>query len=188
MEEITMILKRFIKGQNFIIKSSLAMILIILSSQASFAKIWCSGHMGITYPEEDGFQRIYWVPIIDVDLIPINKPWDIYFEFGYNNFKYKDISEDFYWINISTSFRYSFQMQNLNPFISVGPGFYIPEKGDNRFGAKFGLGVDYPISDRLTFEIGTDFHNVFLGNEKIFGGDNNFSFLTFHVGVLFQLK
>jgi len=175
---------------KYIISVVLSALLIVLLSQPLMAlDWWISGHGAILYAYEDGF-KIKIIPIIDIrlDKIEPDWPWEIYFDWGRNIFEYEDINEDFYWMNFSASVRYKFDMAGVSPYIGMGPGLYVPAEGDNKFGMKFGLGVDYSINDRLALEVGSDFHNIFLGSKDKFNGDENFSFQTFQLGILFKLK
>jgi opacity protein-like surface antigen len=55
-------------------------------------------------------------------------------------------------------------------------------------GAKIGLGMDYPITDRLNIEFGTDYHYIFKGNEEILNHNRKTSFQHFHMGITYKIK
>ncbi|MBN1350868.1 hypothetical protein JXJ21_15725 [candidate division KSB1 bacterium] len=176
-----MIQEKSAKLNKSIIQAIFIVIVLILSSQITFAAIDYSIKGGPIITNEDGIGTFNWVPIIDITLIPIEPEWiwDIRFEFGFNNFEYENLDKSFHWMNFSASVRYFILRDNLKTFIGFGPGLYVPEEGDNRFGLKFALGVDIPINDRFTFEVGTDVHNIFLE-------DDNFTFFPVTAGILYR--
>jgi opacity protein-like surface antigen len=114
--------------------------------------------------------------------------WSVVLDIGYNDFKRKEINDHFHWWNITPSIRFHFPLKRFKPFINIGPGFYIPREGDNRLGVKAGLGFDYQISDRLLFEMGTDYHHTFAKKAEANFDGKKFAFQHFHVGVVYCLN
>jgi len=178
--------------QKMVIAVFFTITLIVCSSTATLAYIncgsWISGHIGITNPNKVGMQTIDWLAIMDYNFCVAKPGWFGHIEFGRNEFEIEDINESIYWLNISASIRYYFEMSNFNPFVSIGPGYYIPNDGDNKFGAQIGFGIDYSLSDRFVLELGADFHNIFLGEGNKSNNDSMFSFQTFQLGILFRFK
>jgi hypothetical protein len=97
--------------------------------------------------------------------------------FGYNRFK--EIGDDsFYWLNFSGNLRYYFTPGGPYRFyVGGGPGLYVPETGDNKFGLNGGFGLNYDIRPGLTAEIGGDYHYLF---------DSDVEFFHIHAGLIFR--
>ena len=98
---------------------------------------------------------------------------------GYNDFKSKVQGiDDRYWINVSANIRYHIPMKkSWSIYLGAGPGLYIQEAGDNKFGFNAGLGLNYIFNNLITFEFGTDYHVIF---------DEDIQFLHSHAGVIFR--
>ncbi len=105
--------------------------------------------------------------------------WALVALIGYNDFKSKTVGiADNYWINIFTNLRYYWPFSYpFSAYLGVGPGIYIPEKGNNEFGANAGVGVNYKVNSMLSFELGMDHHQSF---------NNDVQFLQNHIGVLLR--
>ncbi len=98
---------------------------------------------------------------------------------GFNNFKSNATGIiDNYWININANLRYyRLIRQPWSLYVGGGPGFYIPEAGNNSFGANAGLGLNYEVNSLLNLELGTDYHYIF---------DNDIRFVQSHLGVVLR--
>ena len=160
----------------------------------SFAgELWVSLHGGATYPYDEWYEDTFcFNAIVDFEykLKWILGYWALAVEFAYNDFKWDEleVKRHFPWWNVSTTIRYYYPVMRFRPFIDIGPGFYIPDEGDNRFGAKLGLGVGYAISDRVVIEVGTDYHSIFSGEEDTLHQDEGTSFQHFHAGIIYRLR
>jgi hypothetical protein len=104
--------------------------------------------------------------------------------FGYNNFKSKIAGvDDNYILNFSLNLRYYLQ-KSITPgpkwfyYIGVGPGLYIPESGNNKFGFNLGAGINYNLSPTISFELGVDYHKTF----------NKIEFIHTHAGVIMRFN
>lgn len=149
-----------------------------------------SFHGGYTKPYNEWYEdALHYNIILDLEFRP-KKAWGFDVEVGYNDFKLIDNDKHFPWWNISGTVRYYFGvlMGNFQPLINIGPGLYIPDEGDMRLGAKFGLGIDYILTDRIMFEMGIDYHNIFPAKEKRQDQDKRTSFQHYHGGIIFRLK
>jgi hypothetical protein len=155
---------------------------------ARTGELWISLHGGMTKPYDDWYENTYcFNSIVNFEYHFITR-WALVLELAYNDFKWLGTREHFPWWNISPTIRYYFQIKRLKPFINLGPGFYIPHEGDNRIGAKLGLGLDYPISNRINIEIGTDYHYLLEGNVESLNQDRKTSFQHFHTGIIYKLR
>jgi hypothetical protein len=155
---------------------------------AGVGELWISLHGGVTSPYEDWYENTgCYNYIINLEYHYAFR-WAFVLEVAYNDFIWRDPRAHFPWWNISPTIRYYLPKARLKPFINCGPGFYIPDKGDNRLGAKIGLGLDYPISKRINIEIGTDFHYIFEGNNEMIFQNKKTSFQHFHTGIIYKLR
>ena len=114
--------------------------------------------------------------------------WHFTVEVGYNAFKWDlaEVDETFHWWNVNPTLRLTFGKSKLKPFISAGPGVYFPKDGDAQFGVKAGLGFDFQLSDKFMFEIGADYHNIFLKEEDFIWGKST-DFFHAHGGFVIYL-
>jgi len=150
--------------------------------------LWISLHGGYTKPYEEWYEDAYnYNAILNLEL-RWRWNWAFVFELGYNDFNWQDYDKHFVWWNISTTARYYFPMMNFKPFLNIGPGLYIPDNGDNRFGAKIGFGFEYAFNNRIVFEGGTDFHYIFPGSKRELYQNKKTTFQHFHAGFVFRLK
>lgn len=153
-------------------------------------ELWVSLHGGVTKPYDEWYEDTFcFNSIIDFEY-RLKLKWAIVLELAYNDFKWyePEFKEHFPWWNISATVRYYYPIKKFRPYIDFGPGLYIPDEGNSRFGVKFGLGIGYTITDRIVIEVGTDYHNIFPGNEERLYQDRKTSFQHFHAGVIFRLK
>jgi opacity protein-like surface antigen len=98
---------------------------------------------------------------------------------GYNVFQARnqaDPSEKI--INLSANVRLSFLRGRLSPYIGAGFGYYIADINDNSLGFNVGAGIDYFFSQRITAEVGVDYHNM-LNSDMT-------KFLHSHAGIVFH--
>jgi len=176
--------------KNVFFQIVIVSILLILPLQDSFARVewWISGHVVIPRLNEDGSFDYEVVPILDFNVFLAEPWWKIRFEFGWNEFEVDDIVDPIRWTNVSGSLFHQFDLGAVDPYVKIGPGLYLPKEGSARPGVKIGLGVDYAINDRFSFELGTDYHNIFLQEQTAYSSDKNFSFQTFQLGILYKLK
>lgn len=104
-------------------------------------------------------------------------PWCPIVLLGYSSI------DDIYWINLSANLKYrlgTYQLAAIGPmslYVNGGPGYYFPETGSGGFGANLGAGFDYNYRDRITLEVGVDYHSV-IGKEV--------QFLNSHVGFIYR--
>ena len=151
-------------------------------------ELWISLHSGATKPFDEWYEDTFCFNGIVNFEYHIKLLWAVVLEVGYNDFKWQYQKEHFPWWNISATARYYYPITRFRPFINIGPGLYIPDEGDIRFGVKFGIGIDYPVIDRIMIEMGTDYHNIFKGSEDRLNQDKKTTFQHFHAGFVFQLK
>jgi hypothetical protein len=99
--------------------------------------------------------------------------------FGYNDFKAKVSGvDDRYIINISLNLRYRRLLGGwLFAYVQAGGGLYMPEDGDSELGANAGVGLNRDHSNRITFEVGADYHSIF---------DPDIEFTHAHAGVILR--
>lgn len=109
----------------------------------------------------------------------LRSKWSLVLMAGYNDFKAKTSSVfDNYWINLLANLRYYMPVRNpWSVYLGAGPGYYIPENGDNEFGASTGLGLNYKFNNRFSFELGADYNTLF---------GTDISFTQSHIGVVFR--
>ncbi|NIM80591.1 MAG: hypothetical protein GTN53_13350 [Candidatus Aminicenantes bacterium] len=113
---------------------------------------------------------------------------------GYNSFKWDpdlvDPADDnFYLWNVNMTLRRYFGKARFRPFINFGPGLYAPRLGTPRPGFKAGLGIDIQISDRVYFELGSDYHHMFLKEDDLFYlFTEKKYFFHAHGGIVIRLK
>ncbi|NMH89834.1 S8 family serine peptidase [Flavivirga algicola] len=145
---------------------------------------WFSTHVGSTYPlgtlDDDTDANIY----AAVDLsTPINDNFNLSFILGIAQMtsevssalehpRYHHFSSNIEW-NIGAS-------SGMRPYARFGPGYYRDKDNNNFFGMNFGIGGKSRINDKLIITPGLDYHYVGIGE------DNNASFLTFHLGIIFK--
>ena len=153
-------------------------------------ELWISLHGGVTKPYDDWYENTFCFNSVVNFEYRLRLKWAIVIELAYNDFIWTgpEPIEHFPWWNFSATARYYFPTEKLQPFINAGPGLYIPNEGNLRFGAKFGLGVDYAINNRITLEIGTDFHAILPGNQERLNQNKKTSFQHFHAGLIYRLK
>lgn len=149
-------------------------------------ELWISLHVGATRPYDEWYKDTPCFNAIANLEYYITKRLGLVIEIAYNDFRWEERS--FPWWNISGTMRYYPPIKRLRPFINIGPGLYIPDEGDIRFGTKIGLGIDFPITDRINIEIGTDFHYIFEGNKEGLYQNKKTSFQHFHTGITYKLR
>jgi len=153
-------------------------------------ELWVSLHGGVTSPYDEWYEDTYCFNAIVNLEYHFALRWAVVMEVAYNDFRWER-NQRFQWWNFSGTMRHYYPIANIakfKPFINIGPGFYIPDEGDNRFGAKIGTGVDYPITDRINIEIGTDYHYIFEGNKEYLNQNKKTSFQHFHTGITYKLR
>jgi opacity protein-like surface antigen len=123
------------------------------------------------------------------------RPWiSLVLDAGYNEFKLPPTPRNnnrvtrYHWWNIVPSIRYYFPFNNFKPYLTGGPGLFMPREGNNRLGFKVGLGFDYSLSDRFIFEIGTEYLYLFEkeGDPHFNGG--RFAYQHVHTGISYRLN
>jgi opacity protein-like surface antigen len=149
--------------------------------------LWISLHSGATYPYEDWYEDTFcFNSVVNIEY-RFRYRYALVAEFAYNDFRWHDPSGRFPWWNISGTARYFFPAKRVQFFINVGPGVYIPDEGSARLGLKAGLGINYPLNDRLILEAGTDYHTIFPVNKSVLYQDKHTSFQHFHIGLVYRL-
>jgi hypothetical protein len=158
----------------------------ICELKPNIGTLWVSLHTGATKPYEDWYQNTgCFNGVVNFEYHYWRWAWVI--EFAYNDF-IRIIPEDhFHWWNFSATMRYYLKLERFDPYVNVGPGIYLPDEGDTRFGFKTGVGVDYPVSDRFKIEIGTDYHHILAGSGDTFYQDQKTAFQHFHAGVIYNI-
>lgn len=156
--------------------------------QRGISELWVSLHSGATYPYNEWYEDTFcFNAIVNIEY-HFRLRWAAVFEVAYNDFRWREQDQRFHWWNFSGTMRYYFPIGNVRIFVNAGPGLYLPDEGDTRLGVKAGLGINFPLSDRLMFEAGSDYHAIFAGNKEILNQNKSTSFQHFHVGVVFKLK
>lgn len=145
-----------------------------------YRKFSLSIHGGIAVPIDnfaDDFEQGYNV-LVDLDYHFTQQLSFVGF-FGYNDFKSKTAGiDDNYWMNVSANIKYREQLRpQLFFYFNGGPGYYIPETGDSRFGLNLGAGFNYDFSKTIDFELGADYHTIF---------DQGIQFVHSHAGLIFR--
>lgn len=156
--------------------------------KSGIGELWVSMHGGVTRPYDEWYEETFCFNAIVNFEYHFTLRWAVVLEVAYNDFRWEEQNQRFHWWNFSGTMRYYHPMEKFKPFINIGPGLYIPDEGDNRFGAKIGLGIDYPITDRINIEIGTDYHYIFEGNKEILNQNKKTSFQHFHTGITYKLR
>jgi hypothetical protein len=150
--------------------------------------LWISLDGGTTLPYDDWYEgKTCFNAIVNLEYYFLNR-WAGVIEFAYNDFRWKIPERRFPWWNFSATMRYYFPVKDVIPFANIGPGFYIPDEGNSRFGVKMGLGLDYPIADRINIEVGTDYHYIFEADKETFFQDRKTAFQHFHAGITYKLR
>jgi len=158
-----------------------------LKRYPSGGELWISSHIGGTI-SWGTFARDPYLNFV-VNFEYRRRRFSYVLELAYNDFMLADIDEHFHWWNVSPTIRYHLPVSDkVRAYVNVGPGLYIPEDGDIRFGGKVGLGVDFHLSKRFIFEMGTDYHTTFGKGEMGEYKDSKFSFQHFHAGFVYKLK
>lgn len=192
--------KGFSKAGKYVLFVSLAVLLMALSSPPAFGEMEFNKKFsiglngGVTLAPDEFLKENCNILVIIRFPWPWPRPepdppwWHITVEVGYNVFKWDlvEIDEKFYWWNVNPALRLTFGKSKLKPFISAGPGVYFPKDGDAQFGIKGGLGFDFQLSDKLMFEMGADYHNIFL-KEKDFIWGKSTDFFHAHAGFVIYL-
>ncbi len=159
-------------------------------------RVWISNHYGAVWSYNDWYKKqpcpIF---ILNCEYKYINWPhfgpwpsWSFVVEIDYGDFIWKEPREHFPWWNVTGALRYYYPADRFHPFITVGPGLYVLDKGVARFGGRIGLGVHYPITDDMNIEAGTDYHNVFKGSNDNLNQNKSTSFQDFNIGVTYRLR
>ena len=143
-------------------------------------KFSLSIHGGIAVPIDnfaDDFEQGFNV-LVDLDYHFTQQLSFVGF-FGYNDFKSKTAGiDDNYWMNVSANLKYREQLRpQLYFYFNGGPGYYIPETGDSRFGLNLGAGFNYDYTNTINFELGADYHTIF---------DEGIQFVHSHAGLIFR--
>ncbi len=145
-----------------------------------YRKFSLSIHGGIAVPIDnfaDDFEQGYNV-LVDLDYHFTPQLSFVGF-FGYNDFKSKTAGiDDNYWMNISANLKYREPLRpRLFFYFNGGPGYYIPETGDSRFGLNLGAGFNYDYTNTINFELGADYHTIF---------DEGIQFVHSHAGLIIR--
>ena len=188
--------KSFSMSKKIVLLSFLVMFLVTCFPNPAFAygglcesRTWISFHGGFVYTSVGWVLMGYYAfdfKIYCVEAVVI------VLDIGVNNFEldFDDLILDnkWRWVNINPTMRYYFgkRSRRLMPFLTFGPGLYIPKEGDIRGGGKLGFGIDFSISKRLMVEIGTDYHHVFLKDSDLYK-DQKSDFFNAHAGFILQL-
>lgn len=146
----------------------------------SYRKFSLSIHGGIAVPIDnfaDDFEQGYNV-LVDLDYHFTQQLSFVGF-FGYNDFKSKTAGiDDNYWMNVSANIKYREPLRpRLFFYFNGGPGYYIPETGDSRFGLNLGAGFNYDYTNTINFELGADYHTIF---------DQGIQFVHGHAGLILR--
>jgi hypothetical protein len=208
-----MIRKNFSRAKRIAICILLVVVVVAFTSQPALARdqeqtgsvdargyvltccqFWFSFHFGITIINSEWFKAIYYNIIVNYE-IRCWWYWALVMEVGYNSFKWEDtdlsnqMEGNFYVWNTNMTLRRYFGKEKVRLFINWGPGLYSPKWGSPRLGMKAGVGVDIQLSDRVYFEMGSDYHYMFLKKDDLFYmyTEKKFFFHA-HGGFVIRLK
>ncbi|MCK4824839.1 porin family protein, partial [bacterium] len=165
---------------NGIIVGGVTLALQAPAIEIPYRKFSLSIHGGIAVPIDnfaDDFEQGYNV-LVDLDYHFTQQLSFVGF-FGYNDFKSKTAGiDDNYWMNVSANIKYREQLRpQLFFYFNGGPGYYIPETGDSRFGLNLGAGFNYDYTNTINFELGADYHTIF---------DEGIQFVHSHAGLILR--
>lgn len=140
-------------------------------------------HYGLSFPQQD-FKDLYkddaQTFVVDLDYYFKGSPWMLSLLFGHNRFEGKSSAiPDNALVSLNLAVRYQFNYRGaLSPFIEAGPSYYIFENTDDEFGANVGIGIDYRVSPKVSFEFASAYHFIFAGQD--------FQFIQTRAGVLYH--
>jgi C1A family cysteine protease len=156
--------------------------------QAVKSPVWrnlgLSLHSGTAIPRGD-FANVFdpgLNTLVDITY-RFNTTWSLVGFAGYNKFKSKiERIDDLSVWNLSLNLRYYRNFSTMPGttwagYIGGGPGLYLPNRGDNKFGYNLGAGIDYAIRPTITIECGADYHKT----------SDTVEFLHTHIGLIFWL-
>jgi hypothetical protein len=162
---------------------------VTAASQATYAigpvwkKLGLSLHSGIAIPRGD-FADVFKPGVnglLDISY-RFSQSWALVGFLGYNNFvsKVTGVDNNRVW-NISLNLRHYLNFSTTpgyawSYYVGAGPGLYVPNMGDSKFGFNIGAGVNWAINPMVTGEVGVDYHRTF----------DTIEFIHSHVGVIFS--
>lgn len=186
--------EKFSRPKKIALRSLLVLLMMIFSSQPIFAPPYFGFYLGVAEGVADYIKQgltTYAFFKINPGCFKIGPAlWmEVNLEGGYNRFKLdleevEGIDDNFHWWNINPTVQFSYRKSKFMPFFNIGPGVYIPKEGDVRLGGKLGLGFDYRLSKMFMFEIGANYHHIFLKEGDFSVGENTFNFICFHAGIV----
>ena len=157
-------------------------------------QFWFSFHFGITIINSELFKVIYYNIIVNYE-IRCWSYWALVMELGYNRFKWENpdltnqMEGNLYVWNTNMTLRRYFGKEKFRFFINWGPGLYSPKWGIPRLGMKAGVGVDIRLSDRVYFEMGSDYHYMaFKKDDPFYIYTAKKYFFHAHGGFVIRLK
>ncbi|HUX53265.1 MAG TPA: C25 family cysteine peptidase [Williamwhitmania sp.] len=130
-------------------------------------------NMANTYDNGFGF-------LFDLEF-PIKRNLSLVLYAGYNQFKSKVTgTDDLSITNISLNVKY-YQQLPSNPsllyYVNAGPGYYSTTDSHNGLGANIGAGFSYALGNRLSMELGADWHTIQSQRRK---------FAQIHLGLIYK--
>ncbi len=139
-------------------------------------------HIGSVLPS-GSTQKLYNGGIhASIDLYrQLSKHWALNAIIGYSNFENKITKKKLDYWNLSANIRW---FPVVNPsyrlFLNGGSGLYVADQNSNsNAGYNIGAGSNIPLSSYFDFELGIDYHNIFLN-------EDDFKFIRIYGGVLFR--
>jgi hypothetical protein len=139
-------------------------------------------HGGFTLPLTDFGSRYNgsFMLGVDVDYRITNRLSVVSF-LGYNHFRAASAKvNNTHWWNISGNLKFDLSANpSAWPYINGGFGRYIPKTGTGEWGYNLGCGMDRTLATNLVFEIGLNYHHIFIDGEDP-------EFLAGNIGLVFR--
>lgn len=146
-------------------------------------KWWASFHVGSSAPAgsfSDDYDPSY-SALLDLEY-EITPTYSFLGLLGYNHFEgMRAEVDDTYWINLSANVKYYiYRFADFGKvWVNAGVGAYQPESGSTRAGANFGVGLGGDINPQWRWELGMNYHHVFVSEDDI-------QFAAPQVGVIYK--
>lgn len=131
-------------------------------------RLWYSFHLGYGFPVGSFSRAFEPGPSVTADLeYEFSRNFSLYSMLSYHHFHSKAAGfRDLSYTNLSFNLRRYFPAGGWRGFVQAGPGVYFPNQGGADLGVNFGGGLNFPLQQRLTLELGTDLHYVDLGGRN----------------------
>ena len=120
-----------------------------------------SGHLGYSIPHGSLGNSFDGGVSAMLDLgYRYTRSWSAELLLGYHEFDKQGSGNDFYWRHTSLNGKYSYPIGIFRIYGNAGLGWYSPELGDSGMGWNAGAGVSYPFDNRISADIGYNYHRV----------------------------